>query len=176
MMNLKDFKTENELDFNKKVKIEDIAFETVKIVNKGIFSTKFGKKNYIILEDGRWTFLTQSLEKLMVMTLPIKVKIEDKISKSGNTYWGFEIMYDDNSASLKDFVNKEIVIKHVEPITTKYGERVKMTIEYDNIEYKVIGNCTFVLNIADKINNTDGVVCRVVEKTSKAGYVYYTVE
>ena len=37
MMNLKDFRMENELDFNKKVKIEDIAFETEKIVNKDIF-------------------------------------------------------------------------------------------------------------------------------------------
>ena len=163
------------VDFDKVLSIKEIEGIDVTIVNRTKIKTMYGEKNVVIFEDGTFIYLTKGLEGLMTEELPFTTKIFMKKSKKNKSYWTYDKNYKYENAKLVDFVGCEIELEEVNPVSTKYGDKVRINFVYENTRYSAIASCTFLLKIADTIYENHP-IAMVVERVSKNGNTYVTLE
>lgn len=178
-----------EVNFDQRVKIEEIANKKIKIVQIGNMTTKFGKKSFALLDDGRWFYITETLDHLTKQeSLPFTCTISKTESKNGNSYWTSDLKPVSTNKHITELEGHEIEIIYMEPINTKYGERIKLTYwnhedPNDATEYHTltIWNrlydtiCELLNGDMNKLQD-DPLIVRVISKKSKSDRVYMSYE
>lgn len=172
-----------ELNFDERISIDKIANQPIFIEDVGQMTTKFGKKYYAMLDDGRWFYLTDTLEKIAekynTEHSGFECIIVKKTSKTGNTYWSTNLFTSQfETKTISDFIDKTIYIFHMETINTKYGE--KLLITFSDKNGNIWQSFTSWVKLADLVSNdeiaSDPLQVRVINKISKTGRTYVGYE
>ena len=176
MITLKEMANEF-VDFDNRVNVKELENETVTITRLGNMSTKFGDKDYAVLKDGRWFFLTTAFDILKSddIEFPFTTKIIKKTSKTGNAYYtcNKESSQEYNNVKITDLVGKYIIIDDIKPITTRYGERYLINVigetdsDYlveDQVSYSVITNWESLYKKVKNVDLSEGLALHVILK------------
>ena len=177
------------VDFDQRVKIEEIANKKIKIVRIGTMNTKFGKKSFAVLEDEKWFYITETLDHLTQQpSVPFTCTIKSIESKSGNKYWTSDLKPASTNVHLTELEGHEIEIAYMELVNTRYGERVRLSYwnhedPNDETEYHTLTNWKYlydsILNIVngnmDELQD-DPLLVRVIKKNGKNGTAYLSYE
>ena len=178
-----------EVNFDQRVKIEAIANKKIKIVQIGNMTTKFGKKSFALLDDGRWFYITETLDHLTKQEkLPFTCTISKTESKNGNSYWTSDLKPVSTNKHITELEGQILDIVWMDLIDTKYGERVRITYwnhedQNDETEYHTLTNWTYLYDwVLDTVDgdmdklHDDPLVVRVISKKSKNDKVYLSYE
>ena len=172
-----------EIDFEKRIKIEEIAGQEVTIVEIGSMTTKFGRKNFAVLDDDRWFYINTTLDHLVDLETPFNVTITKTTSESGTEYWTSDKKPKKsyNSVHITDLVGEHILVYSMRLVNTKFGERVAIDFNKPNDDtcYSAVTNWDYLYDyIADTLDGyfeklvKDPLDIVVIEKKSKSGKTY----
>jgi len=122
-----------ELDFDKVCKLADLVESEWVVANTTRITTKFGNKLAVINPEGKFFYANDIIdEKLNNETsYPYTIFITEKDSKNGNKYTTCYIQ--NTRASIKDYINKRLVLTDMRAVDTKYGEKYVIVTE-DRLE------------------------------------------
>lgn len=172
-----------EVDFEKRIKIEEIAGQEVTVVDIGNMTTKFGRKNFALLEDGRWFYINTTLDHLVDLETPFNVIITKTTSESGTEYWtsNKKTRKTFNTVHITDLIGERILVYSMRLVNTKFGERVAIDFNKpdDDTPYSAVTNWDYLYDyVADTLDGEfdklvkDPLDIVVIEKKSKAGKTY----
>jgi len=172
-----------EVDFEKRIKIEEIAGQEVTVVEIGSMTTKFGRKNFAVLDDDRWFYINTTLDHLVDLETPFNVIITKTTSESGTEYWtsNKKTRKTFNTVHITDLIGERILVYSMRLVNTKFGERVAIDFNKpdDDTPYSAVTNWDYLYDyVADTLDGEfdklvkDPLDIVVIEKKSKAGKTY----
>lgn len=173
--------TYKEMDFDQRVKVEDVLDKEITITSVGSMTTKYGFKKFAELDTGKWFYLTDSLERIANEDeFPITGTITKAKSKGGNNYWKWNKMFEDEIVNISELENTIIEIKEMKKVNTKYGSKNLITLAdgrkcFTNWEYLYDD---MIKMYGEEFNETlskDPLIVKVITKISKkSSQKYYT--
>jgi len=172
--------TYKEMDFDQRVTVEDILDKEITITGIGSMTTKFGLKNFAELDNGKWFYLTDSLERITKEEYPITGKITKAKSKNGNNYWKWNKLFEDEIVNISELENTIIKIKEMKKVNTKYGTKNLITLTdgrkcFTNWEYLYEDMIKLFGEEFNETLNEDPLIVKVITKISKkSSQKYYT--